>query len=127
VLVGDHEPSRVYVAAKELACAEVGIRTRRLALPADASVPDVAFAVQTLNDDPDVDGVLLQVWCTWEHRRLLYSPPAGIATSQLPLPGHLKDATPVFKSMIAAHKDVDGFHASNIGALVLVGRRARVS
>ncbi len=61
VLVGDHEPSKVYVAAKEHACAEVGIMTRRLALPGDASVADVANAVATLNDDPRVDGVLLQV------------------------------------------------------------------
>ncbi len=123
VLVGDHEPSKVYVAAKELACAEVGIATRRLALPPLAPPAAVEHALRELNGDPAIDGVLLQVARVGARAgvsgRLTRGP------LQLPLPPHLKAATPLFKSLIAAHKDVDGFHASNIGALVLVrGARA---
>jgi len=95
VLVGDDPGSAVYVANKQRACAEVGMRAFDERLPAQASAEEVAALLARLNDDPDVSGILLQ----------------------LPLPGQLDDAP--LLAMIDAAKDVDGLTPVNAGLLSL--------
>ncbi len=61
VLVGNRTDSATYVRMKKKACAEVGIADFGRDLPGDASQEDVLAAVRQLNDDPRVDGILVQV------------------------------------------------------------------
>jgi methylenetetrahydrofolate dehydrogenase (NADP+)/methenyltetrahydrofolate cyclohydrolase len=99
VLVGDDPGSHAYVAGKHRDCAEVGIASIRVDLPADATQAEVETAVVELNADPACTGYIVQ----------------------LPLPGHL-DADRVLELMDPA-KDADGLHPTNLGRLVLrVGR-----
>lgn len=99
VLVGEDPASQSYVTAKERACAEIGIYSNDNRLPADTSQDELMRLVQTLNDDPRINGILVQ----------------------LPLPGHLdEDAVLV---AIDPDKDVDGFHPMNVGRMV-VGQEA---
>lgn len=93
VLVGNDPASEVYVRNKKNACADVGITSRAYDLPADTSREQLLELVDTLNADTEVDGILVQ----------------------LPLPKHL-DATEVLER-IRPDKDVDGFHAFNLGRL----------
>jgi methylenetetrahydrofolate dehydrogenase (NADP+) / methenyltetrahydrofolate cyclohydrolase len=95
VLVGDDPASAVYVRNKMTACAEVGIRSDEVRLPADAVQEDVLGCVRRLNDDADVDGILVQ----------------------LPLPRGL-DRIPVLLA-IDPEKDVDGLHPANTGRLLM--------
>ncbi len=97
ILVGDHPASHVYVRNKVRACEETGIDSRHIALPADVRQPELLAAIATLNADPAIHGILVQ----------------------LPLPPHI-DADRVLEA-IAPQKDVDGFHPMNTGAL-LAGR-----
>jgi methylenetetrahydrofolate dehydrogenase (NADP+)/methenyltetrahydrofolate cyclohydrolase len=99
VLVGDDPGSRAYVAGKHRDCAEVGIASIQVELPADATQADVEQAVDRLNDDPRCTGYIVQ----------------------LPLPKGL-DANAVLARMDPA-KDADGLHPTNLGWLVL-GRPA---
>ncbi|MFA7276911.1 MAG: bifunctional methylenetetrahydrofolate dehydrogenase/methenyltetrahydrofolate cyclohydrolase FolD [Pseudobdellovibrionaceae bacterium] len=94
ILVGDDPASHVYVANKIKACGKTGIVSVEKRLPADSSLEDVAAVIMTLNRDPAVHGILLQ----------------------LPLPLHL-DSDPLIQ-MIAPEKDVDGLTIPNIGKLV---------
>lgn len=93
VLVGSDPASQVYVRNKKNACAEVGITSRAYDLPADTSRDELLQLIDALNEDNEVDGILVQ----------------------LPLPAHL-DATEVLER-IRPDKDVDGFHAFNLGRL----------
>jgi methylenetetrahydrofolate dehydrogenase (NADP+)/methenyltetrahydrofolate cyclohydrolase len=95
ILVGDDPGSRVYVTAKHRDCAQVGIRSIRIDLPADASQQQVEDAVAELNADPACTGYIVQ----------------------LPLPDGL-DSQPVLELMDPA-KDADGLHPLNLGKLVL--------
>ena len=95
VLVGDDPGSRAYVAGKHRDCAEVGIASIRVDLPASASQEEVEDAVRRLNEDPACTGYIVQ----------------------LPLPPGL-DADRVLELMDPA-KDADGLHPSNLGRLVL--------
>jgi methylenetetrahydrofolate dehydrogenase (NADP+) / methenyltetrahydrofolate cyclohydrolase len=95
VLVGDDPASGVYVGGKQRACAEVGMRPFDIRLPARATFQEVADRLATLNADPEVDGVLLQ----------------------LPLPSHLDG--PSLTSLIDPGKDVDGLTPVNAGLLSL--------
>jgi methylenetetrahydrofolate dehydrogenase (NADP+)/methenyltetrahydrofolate cyclohydrolase len=95
VLVGEDPASGVYVGAKQRACTEVGMRPFDVRLPASAPFEEVAQRLQTLNDDPAVDGVLLQ----------------------LPLPSHLDG--PTLTSLVDPGKDVDGLTPVNAGLLSL--------
>src|SRR3954469_7985539 len=61
VLVGDDPASAVYVAGKQKACAEVGIRGFDHRLPADSAEADVRGLLEQLNDDAGVSGILLQL------------------------------------------------------------------
>ncbi len=99
VLVGDDPGSRAYVAGKHRDCAEVGIASLQVELPAEATQADVEQAVDTLNADPRCTGYIVQ----------------------LPLP-HGLDANAVLARMQPA-KDADGLHPTNLGWLVL-GRPA---
>jgi methylenetetrahydrofolate dehydrogenase (NADP+)/methenyltetrahydrofolate cyclohydrolase len=95
VLVGEDPGSRAYVAGKHRDCAEVGIASIRVDLPATASQADVVAAVRELNEDPACTGYIVQ----------------------LPLPPGL-DANAVLELMDPA-KDADGLHPVNLGRLVL--------
>jgi methylenetetrahydrofolate dehydrogenase (NADP+)/methenyltetrahydrofolate cyclohydrolase len=95
VLVGDDPASAVYVRNKIQACGEAGLRSEEIRIPADAGEDEVLRAVRRLNDDPDVDGILVQ----------------------LPLPRHI-DRIAVLLSIDPA-KDVDGLHVLNAGRLAL--------
>lgn len=93
VIVGDDPASAVYVAGKQRACAEVGIVAFDHRLEADASPDEVAAQLRSLNDDPAVSGILLQ----------------------LPLPRHL-DAH-ALTATIDPSKDVDGLTLRSAGLL----------
>jgi methylenetetrahydrofolate dehydrogenase (NADP+) / methenyltetrahydrofolate cyclohydrolase len=95
VLVGDDPGSRAYVAGKHRDCAEVGIRSIRRDLPADATQQQVEDVVAELNADPACTGYIVQ----------------------LPLPVGL-DAQRVL-GMIDPAKDADGLQPANLGKLVL--------
>lgn len=98
VLVGDNPASQTYVGMKRKMCAELGIESFGHELPATASQQEVEALVKTLNADPKVHGILVQ----------------------LPLPAGL-DEEAVLRS-INIEKDVDGFHPINIGRLAQKGR-----
>jgi len=93
VLVGEDPASTVYVRSKDRAAREAGLDARTIRLPASTSQADLLAVVQQLNDDPSVDGILVQ----------------------LPLPAHIA-ARPVIEAIDPA-KDVDGFHPLNVGRL----------
>ena len=95
VLVGDDPGSHAYVAGKHRDCAEVGIDSIRVDLPADASLADVRAAVDRLNADRRCTGYIVQ----------------------LPLPKGI-DAGPLLERVDPA-KDADGLHPTNLGRLVL--------
>ena len=95
VLVGDDPASKVYVRNKIEACREVGLRSDEIRIPDAATEEDVLRAVLRLNNDPDVDGILVQ----------------------LPLPRHI-DRFNVLLS-IDPRKDVDGLHILNVGRLAM--------
>ncbi|WP_166265663.1 bifunctional methylenetetrahydrofolate dehydrogenase/methenyltetrahydrofolate cyclohydrolase FolD [Marinobacter caseinilyticus] len=94
VLVGGDPASRVYVGNKRKACDQAGIVSLSYDLPEDTSQQALEALVDELNNNPTVDGILVQ----------------------LPLPDHL-DADPILVK-IRPDKDVDGFHPFNIGRLV---------
>lgn len=93
VLVGSDPASQVYVRNKKNACTEVGIESKAYDLPAETSREELLTLINELNANSEVDGILVQ----------------------LPLPKHL-DATEVLEQ-IRPDKDVDGFHAFNLGRL----------
>ncbi|WP_020676027.1 bifunctional methylenetetrahydrofolate dehydrogenase/methenyltetrahydrofolate cyclohydrolase FolD [Geopsychrobacter electrodiphilus] len=94
VLVGDDPASRVYVSMKEKACTECGIFSDEYKLPAETSEADLLAVIEKLNDDPQIDGILVQ----------------------LPLPKHINENN-ILEAILPA-KDVDGFHPYNVGRLV---------
>jgi methylenetetrahydrofolate dehydrogenase (NADP+)/methenyltetrahydrofolate cyclohydrolase len=95
VLVGDDPGSHAYVGGKHRDCAEVGIESIRVDMPATSTQADVEAEVRRLNDDPAVTGYIVQ----------------------LPLPKGL-DSNRVLEIMDPA-KDADGLHPMNLGRLVL--------
>ena len=95
VLVGDDPGSHAYVGGKHKDCAEVGIASIRVDMPATATQAEVEEQVRRLNDDPAVTGYIVQ----------------------LPLPKGL-DSNRVLEIMDPA-KDADGLHPMNLGRLVL--------
>jgi methylenetetrahydrofolate dehydrogenase (NADP+)/methenyltetrahydrofolate cyclohydrolase len=94
VLVGDDEPSKIYVGGKQKASAEVGIHSERLDLPAEISQGELIEHIQVLNRDPAVHGILVQ----------------------LPLPSHI-DVTAVHEA-VEPTKDVDGLTPVSVGRMV---------
>jgi methylenetetrahydrofolate dehydrogenase (NADP+)/methenyltetrahydrofolate cyclohydrolase len=94
ILAGSDPASRVYVRNKVRACEETGVASTLIELPESVSERELLACVEKLNADPAVHGILVQ----------------------LPLPKHV-DSARVLESVSAA-KDVDGFHAENLGALL---------
>ena len=95
ILAGDDPASRVYVRNKVRACGETGIHSDVFELPATASEAEVLDRIRTLNADPRIHGILVQ----------------------LPLPRQVSE-TKVLET-VAVAKDVDGFHVQNVGSLVV--------
>lgn len=94
VLVGEDQASRIYVSAKHKACADVGIRSEQVDLPAYVTEHEVTATLRRLNRDPDIHGIIVQ----------------------LPLPSHLHELE--IQRTIAPEKDVDGLHPWNIGMML---------
>ena len=94
ILVGDNAASFAYVKMKEKACEEVGIYSIVHKMPQTISHNEIAKIIQMMNDNPFIDGILIQ----------------------LPLPDQI-DTTLLLES-IDITKDVDGFHPYNMGRLV---------
>lgn len=99
ILVGDDPGSHTYVRGKHRDCAEIGIESIRIDLPADATQEQVESAVDRLNTDPACTGYIVQ----------------------LPLPRGLDENAVIGR--IDPSKDADGLHPTNLGWLVL-GREA---
>ncbi|MBU1110750.1 bifunctional 5,10-methylenetetrahydrofolate dehydrogenase/5,10-methenyltetrahydrofolate cyclohydrolase, partial [Patescibacteria group bacterium] len=99
ILAGDDPASRIYVNHKRKACAEVGIDLFEVHLPANVSAADLEKEIVSLNQNPRINGVILQ----------------------LPLPPHLNSAR--FTPLINPQKDVDGLHPLNQGLLFSARRK----
>lgn len=95
IIVGDDPASKVYVNNKKKACAEVGIISEEYALPADTTQDELLCLIKMLNDRSDVNGILCQ----------------------LPVPKHIDESAII--NAINPAKDVDAFHRSNVGAIML--------
>ena len=94
IVVGDNPASAVYVRNKIRACAEVGVMSERVALPADISQSALHEYIAELNQRSDIDGILVQ----------------------MPLPALIDARLAIDR--VAPHKDVDGLHSANLGALL---------
>ena len=95
VLVGEDPASEVYVRNKVRACERVGFRSSLVRRPATITQSELLQVVRELNEDPDIDGFIVQ----------------------LPLPGHLDENA--INLAIDPHKDVDGFTPVNVGRMTL--------
>jgi methylenetetrahydrofolate dehydrogenase (NADP+)/methenyltetrahydrofolate cyclohydrolase len=93
ILVGQDPASQVYVGSKRRACEEVGFISKSYDLPVSATETELLDLVDQLNNDPEIDGILVQ----------------------LPLPAGI-DTTKVLEKILP-EKDVDGFHPYNVGRL----------
>jgi len=94
ILVGNNGASETYVAAKVKACDEVGCKSTLIRLEGDIPANRLLEKIYELNNDPDVDGILVQ----------------------LPLPKHISDEQVI--NAIDPDKDVDGFHPVNVGKML---------
>jgi methylenetetrahydrofolate dehydrogenase (NADP+)/methenyltetrahydrofolate cyclohydrolase len=94
ILIGNNGASQTYVASKVKACEEVGFRSTLVNYEDTISEMKLLDKIQELNNDPDIDGILVQ----------------------LPLPKHISDDEVI--NAIDPGKDVDGFHPVNIGKMV---------
>ena len=94
ILVGNDGASETYVASKVKSCEEVGFKSTLIRYDADISEHLLLEKIHELNDDPDVDGILVQ----------------------LPLPKHISDEHVI--NTINPDKDVDGFHSVSVGRMV---------
>lgn len=95
VLVGEDPASVSYVTAKEKALAEAGMASRDYRLPASTAESELLGLVRSLNEDPAVHGILVQ----------------------LPLPRHIREDLVI--EAISPAKDVDGFHPVSVGNMVI--------
>ncbi len=95
VLIGEDPASKVYVGSKAKKCEELGIYSKKIEMPIDATQEEVMQVVEDLNNDPAIDGILVQ------------SPP----------PPHI-DEDAIVRAINPA-KDVDGFHPLNVAKLAL--------
>ncbi|WP_288475746.1 bifunctional methylenetetrahydrofolate dehydrogenase/methenyltetrahydrofolate cyclohydrolase FolD [uncultured Pantoea sp.] len=93
VLVGENPASQIYVASKRRACEEVGFHSRSYDLPAATREAELLDLIDTLNQDDEIDGILVQ----------------------LPLPAGIDNVKVLER--ITPDKDVDGFHPYNVGRL----------
>lgn len=93
ILVGNDPASQTYVANKEKACARLGIHSQTLRMGAETTQAELEAAIERANEDEAIHGILVQ----------------------LPLPAHLDEHRAL--ALIRPEKDVDGFHAVNMGRL----------
>ncbi len=94
ILVGNDPASEIYVRNKGNGCAETGMYSRTLQMPAETTQEELENAIEQLNADPAIHGILVQ----------------------LPLPKHLDEQAALKK--ILPEKDVDGFHLINAGHIL---------
>lgn len=94
ILIGNNGASATYVAAKVKACEETGFKSTLIQLEETISEQTLLSKIATLNNDPDIDGILVQ----------------------LPLPKHIAEENII--TAIDPEKDVDGFHPVNLGRMV---------
>lgn len=95
IIVGHNPASLTYVQSKKKACEEIGIISTIYHLPEQTPENELLDHIRALNNDPQIHGILVQ----------------------LPLPEHINEARVI--ETISPQKDVDGFHALNIGNMVL--------
>ena len=95
ILVGEDPASQVYVRNKEKACAECGFYSEKYVLPAETEENELLGLIDELNQNPRIHGILCQ----------------------LPLPKHIREETVI--AAIDARKDVDAFHSSNVGKIMI--------
>jgi methylenetetrahydrofolate dehydrogenase (NADP+)/methenyltetrahydrofolate cyclohydrolase len=95
ILVGNVAASEIYVRNKVLACEKVGITSNVHRLEETVAENEILALIQRLNFDPMVDGILVQ----------------------LPLPAHVNEVEVI--AAISPRKDVDGFHETNVGRLMI--------
>ncbi|MBE6850625.1 MAG: bifunctional methylenetetrahydrofolate dehydrogenase/methenyltetrahydrofolate cyclohydrolase FolD [Ruminococcus sp.] len=95
VIVGNDPASRVYVNNKKKACEAVGFQSFEYALPEETTQEELLELVETLNNDPKVNGILVQ----------------------LPVPKHIDDTAII--NAISPAKDVDAFHPENVGQIMI--------
>ena len=95
ILVGNDGASETYVAAKVKACEDAGFQSTLIRMNAETSEPKLMEQIEKLNNDPDIDGILVQ----------------------LPLPTQINESNII--NAIDAEKDVDGFHPVNVGRMTL--------
>lgn len=95
ILVGDNAASKVYVSNKQKTSEELGIYSKLITFDANLSEQELIDAIESLNADPAIDGILVQ----------------------LPLPKQIDESNVL--SAISPSKDVDGFHPINIGKMML--------
>src|SRR5207245_3305532 len=91
----DNAASSTYVNMKAKTCEQLGIYSRKLTIPSSVTTEQLLSEVQKLNEDPAVDGILVQ----------------------LPLPKHVNKHA--ILEGVDPKKDVDGFHSHNLGSLLL--------
>ena len=94
IIVGEDPASKVYVTNKVKACAELGLHSEHIVMPADTSEAALLAKIKELNEDKKIHGILVQ----------------------LPVPKHI--ASHKVLEAISPDKDVDGFHPMNVGALI---------
>ncbi len=95
IIVGNDPASRVYVNNKKKACAEVGFLSEEYALPEDTTQEELLAIIEKLNNNPQINGILCQ----------------------LPLPKHIDEKAII--NSISPLKDVDAFHPSNVGKIMI--------
>jgi methylenetetrahydrofolate dehydrogenase (NADP+) / methenyltetrahydrofolate cyclohydrolase len=95
ILVGEDPASDTYVSSKSKACKEVGFDSSTYRFPADISEKELLETVEFINNDPEIDGLIVQ----------------------LPLPKHIDNQKVI--QHIRPEKDVDGFHPVNVGRMTI--------
>lgn len=95
IIVGDDPASHVYVKNKKKGCEQVGFHSEEYALPEQTSQEELLQLLDRLNEDPKIHGILVQ----------------------LPLPRHLDEKAVIER--ILPSKDVDAFHAANVGKIMI--------
>lgn len=95
ILVGEDPASQTYVASKVKSCEQIGFQSTLVRLPKETNEAELLEQVEKFNQDEDIDGILVQ----------------------LPLPKHIDEHKVIFA--IHPSKDVDGFHPSSVGKMVL--------
>lgn len=97
IIVGDDPASKMYVDMKIKTCMNIGINSTHTNLSASVNKSDIIKKIQTLNEDPNIDGILLQ----------------------LPLPDKFKNDTNEIVQYISPEKDVDGFLPNSMGLIMM--------